>query len=184
MNNVSVSRVSSQIYKKLKTKKRGAAFIKRNAKHLKKQAFFAAVSALFYLTVFFVCFGICGIKSLWFDTIIKPSFMPASAVFIAVNAVFCASTGFVFYKMLCFKDRAGFISLIINGFFYALIAYMFFCLKSPLGSFIILFALIAHTVLLASNYKKDKRLYAFVLALLSLWQVYILFVVYTILMLN
>lgn len=184
MDNVSVSRVSPQIYKKLKRKKRSIMVIKRSGKQLKKQAFSAAISALFYLTVFFVCFGICGIKSLWFDTIIKPPFIPISAVFIAVNAVFCVLMGYVFYKMLYLKDRAGFISLIINGFFYILIAYMFFCLKSPLGSFIILFALIAQTVLLASNYKKDKRLYALVLALLTLWQVYILFVVYTILMLN
>lgn len=181
---VNINRVSAEDYKKLAKKKSAKAALTLKAKQLKQSAFFAAVPLLFYLVVFFLCYGICSIKPLWFDTLIKPPFMPCAAVFIAVNAAFCLALCYIFYKMLQGKDKAGIISLIVNGFFYVLIAYMFFGLKSSLGSFIILFALIVHTVLLASNYKKGKPLYAVVIALLSSWQVYILFVVYTILMLN
>lgn len=184
MNNITINKVSAGEYQKIIKEKAGAEAKRQIAAAIKRKAFYWAVSASFYLAVFFLCFGICSIKPLWYDTLVKPPFIPPAAVFVAINALFACLLCYIMFKMFGQKDKAGVVGLFINGFFYALIAYMFFGLKSPLGSFIILFALFVHTALLASNYKKNNMFNLFAFSLLAMWQLYVMFAVYAILMLN
>lgn len=184
MNNITVNKVSAERYQKIIKDKATDKAKRQAAEAIKRTAFYLTVSASFYLAVFFLCFAICSFKPLWYDTLLKPPFIPPPAVFVAINALFACLLCYIMFKMFARKDKAGIIGLFINGFFYALIAYMFFGLKSPLGSFITLLAVFVHTGLLASNYKRNNKFYLAAFSLFAAWQLFVMFIVYAILMLN
>lgn len=186
MEEISVKTVSSKVYKKRKKRILSGVIVKKqySLKKIKNTLFYATVSVLFYLIIFSFCTAIMSIKSLWYETLIKPPIMLRYNFFMVINAVFMLLLMYVFYKTILIKDKGQIISLIINGVFYTLLAYMFYGLKSPLGSFVIIIVLLSQTITIMYSFAKSKKLYALFLLMLAIWQIYNLFVVYTILMLN
>lgn len=186
MQEISIKKVSSKTYNKTKKRMHSGVTIKKkqNIKNIKNTIYYLCLSVLFYFIIFFICTALMKIKSLWLQTLIKPPFILNTNIFLIINFVIYAMMMYILFYSFKIKDKALSVSLIINGIFNIPIYYMFYGLKSSLGSMVILAVLIIQTFTILSNCFKNKKLYSLILLILLLWQIYNVLVIYTILMLN
>jgi len=184
MDQISIERVPSKVY--WKRKRKPGRMAKKGIKRGKigQVAFNVAVAALFYLIIASACGAMLNVKSLWYDTLIKPPFMPRLHFFIMGSLAMFAILGYIFYHALAAGGKSHIVAMAINGMFYVMVVYLFYILKSPLGSFIVISVLVAQTVTVMFEAYRAKRARALLLVPVILWQSYLLLLVYFILMLN
>lgn len=167
-------------------KKRAGKKGGRSAMQVKRTAIHAAISALIYAVLYAACCMISNVSSLWYITLLKPSYMPSGVLFIAANLILHVSAAYVFFAALNAKskNKAQIINLLINGALTVLLFYMFFMLKSSLGSIVLIIVLLSQTATLFFSIIKDDTASVVIIALHITWQVYLLSVIYALLMLN
>lgn len=186
MKQVIIKSVSQKAYDK-RRKRFAAGFNVKNkalSDTLKTNIINAAFAVLFYLIIGLSCTAAANIKSLWYETLIKPSYMLPQSIYIIINAAVLLMLIYIFYKAILKRNKAKIINLIINSVICILLSYMFYVLKSPLGSLIIFLVLISQTITIMYGYLKTDRLCSVFLFIYLFWQFFILSVVYAILMLN
>jgi tryptophan-rich sensory protein len=184
MEQITIERVPSKVYWKRKKKLGSAAKKSPRQGKMGQIAFNALIAALFFLIIASACAAMLNFKSLWYDTLIKPPFMPRPHIFVTGSASMFAILGYVFYHALSSGNRAHIVGIAINGVFYVMVVYLFYILKSPLGSFIVISVLVAQTATVMVETWRAKRARALLLLPVILWQCYMLLLVYFILMLN
>ncbi len=186
MEEISVIKVSSKKYNKRKKKMAAGVTVRKkfSIEMIRHSVLNSLISVLFFIVIGSLCFTAVNVKSLWFETVIKPPFMPAGGVFAGINIVIMLIMMYLLCISFKAKDKAQISGIIINGVITALLFFMFYRLYSPLGSLVIICILIAQTVTILLGFYKNKKKYALLLLPLLFWQVYNMLLIYTILMLN
>jgi tryptophan-rich sensory protein len=186
MEEITLIKISSKEYSRRKKRiSEGVTVTKKpDVKVIKSTLFHAAVSALFYAVMAALCFAATKIRTLWLQTIVKPPLMPSNAVFCVINIAVMLILIYMLFVSLQNRDKEQIISLIINGVFFLLLFYMFYALCSPLGSLVLIsvHTIQTFTVFFGIFYK--KKMHSLLLIPVIIWQLYNLFIIYLILMLN
>lgn len=186
MDNISVKKVSSKTYKKRKKRLAAGVIVKKKygLEQLKTTVFQLAISIMLCLITALLCAGATKLRALWFETLIKPPFMPSSLFFLITNAILTVLITYILFISIKTRNKAQISSLIVNSVITVLLFYMFFGLASPLGSLVVIIILISQTITIFLGSFKNKKNTAFIFIPLLIWQVYNMLIIYTVLMLN
>jgi tryptophan-rich sensory protein len=186
MEEITLIKISSKEYAKRKKRiSEGVTVTKKpDAKMIKSTFFHASVSALFYVVTAALCFAATKIRTLWLQTIVKPPLMASDAIFCIINIAVMLILIYILFVSLQNRDKEQIISLIINGIFFLLLFYMFFVLCSPLGSLVLISVHTAQTFTVFFGIFNKKKIHSLLLIPVIIWQLYNLFIIYLILMLN